>query len=216
MPGTITFNLACPRCTAQGTESPLKTTPGRPVYFCDKGHEWNDYEMLISENPQKLSHPLPQKPKPPQPGQTELRIVLHSKLRDLLQQRFGERLNPTAVGILTSMCEAGSFIVSQADVLRLRDHLGLKVRHSDELVGNVYAIRSERDQLRQKVEQLSSGTPQANPAQVASVQNGKVAITIGVDPEIYKKLQEKAAFRGQPVPQCLEETIAYAIANNWL
>lgn len=215
MSGVITHNIACPECILKKVEVPIRQTQGQFYYYCENGHRFHDTEQLMSLAPPALSRPLAKKVRPPDQNSVELRLSVPSKLKEILDQRFGERLSPTLVSVLIALCEPGAFIVRQEDVGRLSEQFGRPIKHGADIVGAAYELKSERNRLTGELERLQGASaPTATPG-VSASSNGKIPCMVNLDPEIVKLLSDKARFRGISMQELIEQTTDYGVRNGW-
>ena len=195
--------LACPFCIKDGKgEQPLFHAPGVYGAYCKTGgHLFRDTEDLMAMNPPKIK--IPQAPKGPNPGEVPETFQMSSKLRDALILRFGERLGPTANFILSELLNYGSFVVSEADAGRLKEHIG-EIRNSNELVGAVYEIRQKNIKLSADLETAQS------------TKGGGKGLNVELDINTLMQVAEKAKFNNVTIDQMAANIIETGVKNQWV
>ena len=204
-------DIACPTCFASGKMNPLVTGTGIFGYRCSMDHQFTDTETLLASNPPRI----PQAEKAPkiQPGTSEYVIRIPVGLIEVLGKRFGKRLDSSLGALLGVMCDPQSFVVVGDDAKRFQDILGIKVPSADTLVGAVYALKGERDQLRQQAEQKSG----AKTEEVQDEMDGDfVQTTIRIATETYVNVRDKAKFNGVRPSQYIQQILELAVKNCWL
>lgn len=208
-------NLACPTCLQGGVENPLLYAQGRFGYFCRENHIFSDTEELRGMKLQNLSRPQPETPKAPPAGSVEMRFMVPGKLRDYLQSRFeGARLNTAMNGILEALADDGTFIISSLDANRLKELFGQPITNSGSLVGNVYAMKAQRDEANGVVERMRTmgGGGGGNGSPKSALASG---VVVELDDGDIQKLSEKATFQGTTIPDLLKQTVKFGLENGW-
>lgn len=205
MADMIPTGLACPRCKAEGkTGHPLYNALGRYGSFCitNPDHIYRDMGELMAMNPDKVA--ITKQPKAPDPGVVAVTFQLSGKLRDGLMLRFGEKLGPTVSFILGSLLEFGSFIVSESDAIRMKEHIGEEVRNASDLVGKVYEMRQKVLQLQRDLDILQN------------TKGGGKGLNVDLGVDTLMAVGEKAKFNGMTIEQMAANIIETGLKNQWV
>lgn len=209
MADEIASGMGCPACwnNGSGVKSMLYARPGKFVYYCRTGHEYNDLGMLKALNPPSL--PIPQR-QTMQQGHETVQLSIPSDVKEALLKKYGtpERLSQTLGSLLRVLTENQCFIVNEEDIDRIEKELGQRPKTGQELFGLVY-------QKNQKIKELQSalGSPVATSQPVAAgVPEGKVLLDAQ---EFIDKARSIANFRNQPVEQVCQQTLKMAFDNGW-
>src|SRR6266702_4048872 len=134
--------MGCPDCRDQGLgDIPLENAHGEHDCHCRNGHKFVDTEALHARNPKTLPIKLPQAPKVPVAGLVTITLQVQSKLRDALNERFGERLSSSLPYVLGSMLDPGAFIITGADAANLSEKAGFKISNAQSLAGIIYSLK---------------------------------------------------------------------------
>ena len=194
-------DLGCPNCAVSGVQARVMDTGSG--YSCEKGHKFADTGELMAMQPPKM--PLPKKaPVRMLPGYVKMEICTPGNLKTAMEQRFGERIDATMVAIRTTLMDSGSFVMASEDVGQVAKYLGGKnVRHGGELVGEVFSIFQERNNLKEQIEKKDTTSF-----------NG--AIMVRPAPDALEALKKIAANQGKSVSQLATECLETATKNGWL
>lgn len=172
-------------------------------FRCSKGHVYNDTGELMAMQPPKM--PLPAKaPVIMLPGYVKTEIAIPGNLKTALESKFGVRLNATIVAILTTIMDPGAFVMSSEDVGQISKYFaGKNVRHGADLVGEIFSIYQERQNLKEQVEKKES----------VSFSGG---LMVRPSPETLAALKQIASTNGKSASQVAAECLETAVKNSWL
>lgn len=194
-------DLGCPQCATSGAHERLMDTGSG--YSCSKGHRYNDTSELLAAQPPKM--PLP--PKAPVrmlPGYVKTEIFIPGNLKTALDSKFGVRLDATIVAILTTLMDPGAFVMSSEDVDQVKKYFGGKsVRHGAELMGEIFSIYQERQNLKDQIERKES----------VSFSGG---LMVRPSKDTLDALKQIASTNGKTASQIAAECLENAIKNNWI
>jgi hypothetical protein len=205
MPEFIPTGLACPDCLRDGKgEQMLYNAIGVAGSFCRAAnHQFRDLAQLLAMRPPKIQ--IPQAPRQPNPGDVKISFQIPGKLNDALTLRFGPRLGSTVVFVLTALLEYGSFIVGEADALRMKEWLGEEVKNASHLVGLVYGLRQRLLQAESDLDRLQNlrgGT-------------GK-GLSVELPVEVLMAVADKAKFNNVAIEEMAAQIIETGIRNQWV
>lgn len=203
-------DILCPTCLATGISNLLQTGTGKYGLACGAGHVFTDTEELLAMNPKRIV--LPPKAPKIQPNTSEFVIRLPNGLIEVLGKRFGQKLNSSIAALLGVMIDPGAFVVVGEDAKRVSDLFGVKVGNADQFVGQLYNLKSDRDQWRQKAEAKGTGSTEALP----EMDGDFVQVTLRIGIDTFTIVRDKAKFNGLSSSQYIQQVLKMATDNNWL
>lgn len=204
MANAIPQNICCPLCLPE--ENPVLAMLGQQELFCNKGHK------LQRDNPglhpgKKLTNGLPQtKPTAPPAGSVEIKAAVPKEVKEKLEARFGQQTEATVAGVLRSIADADTFIVSSDDCARMETVIGTKPRSGSEVVGRLIAMQQELVELKERQQK-------SDPAPAPSASNGSIVLDLGVD--LMLQIEDKAKGVCMTPNALLEQVVAMANTNDW-
>lgn len=194
-------DFGCTQCAAKGIH--VRVMQNGTNFSCANGHIYNGTDELYASNPPKM--PLPAKaPVIMLPGYVKTEIAIPGNLKTALESKFGARLNATVVAILTAIMDPGAFVMSSEDVGQISKYFaGKSVRHGADLVGEIFSIYQERQNLKDQVEKKES----------VSFSGG---LMVRPSPETLAHLKQVASANGKSASQVAAECLETAVKNSWL
>lgn len=175
-----------------------------------KDHKWVDTEEFLAANPPKI--PVAQKVAARPPGHMEVKVFIPGAMRDILVNKFGDKLPATVEQLLRLLCEGKTVIFRGEDLERMEQLLGQKVGSAGELFGVMFAKVDDLRVAREELESLHQ-TRGAGKTEVAVTKPGDVVVNF--DRVRLQKMMGLAKARSQTIETFIEETMQMAMDNNW-
>src|ERR1700733_900309 len=121
------LEYSCPICKTQsGAKNQRMASDRQLVCTVNPNHAWSDTQAFLILKPTmdfKVSQIVSQ-----QIGQVEVKVLIPPRVKDALEQKWGNRYLPTVAGMLEVLADGEVLILSQSDVekLKLGEFLGSK------------------------------------------------------------------------------------------
>jgi hypothetical protein len=207
--------FACPMCLAAGKEVRLMQSAGKFGLYCSENaaHIFQDTEEFLASNPKKM--PLPKAAPRIQPGVEPFIVKIPTGLIEMLGKRFGQKLDVSVAALLGVMTDPEAFVVVVEDVKRLRDMFNTKIASADALVGNVYTLWMERNQLRTQVEQKSVVSSSGN-GSLPEMAGDFVQTTVRISTEAFAQINEKAKFNHMSFSEYVQQIVLTGVEKEWI
>lgn len=207
--------FACPTCLVAGVEVHLNYGPTGLTCPNNSAHIFQDTESFLESSPKKLE--MPKVAPKIQPGVESFVVKIPTGLIEMLGKRFGAKLDVSVGALLGVMTDPGAFVVVSEDVKRLAALFDVRVKSAEALVGCVYNLWSERNQLRQQIEQRSGGS--ASPASGGDLpeMNGDfVQTTVRIEVDAFTTIKDKAKFNNLSFSEYVQQILSLAVKNSWI
>ena len=207
--------FACPMCLASGKEVRLMQSAAKFGLYCSENsaHIFQDTEEFLASNPKKM--PLPKAAPRIQPGVEPFIVKIPTGLIEMLGKRFGQKLDASVAALLSVMTDPEAFVVVAEDVKRLRELFGSKIGSADALVGSVYSLWMERNQLRTQVEQKVPVSSSGN-GNLPEMSGDFVQTTVRINAEAFMTITEKAKFNHMSFSEYVQQVLSMAVENSWI
>jgi hypothetical protein len=207
-------DFACPICLAAGKKVRLNQGSGGISCPENSAHIFRDTEEFLVSNPVKM--PLPKAAPRIQPGVEPFTVNIQKGLIEMLGKRFGEKLEVSVGALLGVMTDPDAFVVVAEDVKRLRELLNVKLPSADVLVGSVYSLWMERNQLRSQLEQKGSVASSSGNGDLPEIDGDFVQTTVRINVDAFTVIREKAKFNGISFSEYVQQVLALAVQNSWI
>lgn len=207
--------FACPNCLAAGKKVRLLQSGGKFGLYCSENsaHIFQDTEEFLASNPVKM--PLPKAAPKIQPGMESFTVSIPSGLIEMLGKRFGSKLNVSVGALLGVMTDPEAFVVVSEDVKRLRELLNSKIPSAEVLVGCVYSLWMERNELRTRVEQKGPSSSTGN-GDLPEMNGDFVQTTVRINTDAFIAIKEKAKFNNMTFSEYVQQVLTMAVENSWV
>ncbi len=207
--------FACPMCLAAGKEVRLMQSAGKYGLYCSENsaHIFQDTEELLASKPKIL--PLPKAAPKIQPGVEPFIVKIPVGLIEMLGKRFGQKLDVSVAALLSVMTDPEAFVVVAEDVKRLRELFGSKIGSADALVGSVYSLWMERNQLKAQAEQKGAVSSSGN-GNLPEMNGDFVQTTVRINAEAFMTITEKAKFNHMSFSEYVQQVLSMAVENSWI
>lgn len=169
-------------------------------------HRWNDMDEFYNLNP-TLDFKQVQSRPAPQLNHTNLNVSIPVGTLNVLQSRYGDKLNSTIAGLLNIMAEGEVMVVSDTDVQRLGTMLNEKPKNSSHLVGMIFAMQSQIQEAKQIAETASKEVKAYE-----GMSPSTVLINLG---DQYNYALDRAKNDSLPLKLWLEKNARAALENAW-
>jgi hypothetical protein len=206
--------FACPICLASGKRIRLNQGSGGISCPENSAHIFRDTEEFLASNPEKM--PLPKTAPKIQPGVEPFTVNIPKGLIEMLAKRFGGKLEVSVGALLGVMTDPEAFVVVAEDVKRLRELLNTKLPSADILVGSVYNLWMERNQLRSQVEQKGSGASSSGKGDLPEMDGDFVQTTVRINTDAFTVIREKAKFNNISFSEYVQQVLTMAVENSWI
>jgi len=144
---------------------------------------------------------------PQQDNYTSMTIRLPIRLKQRLDEAYGEKVESTAVAILDQMAEGHALIIPEVDVQRIADKLGKRPENSSELYGMIFACKAEVDDMR-----VEKDAAVKDLKAYEGMAIGRVVVDLGSN---LSTAQAKASDAQLPLKIWVERMMANALENGW-
>jgi hypothetical protein len=207
--------FACPSCLAAGKEVRLMQSAGKFGLYCSENaaHIFSDTEEFLASNPKKM--PLPKAPPKVQAGVEPFIIKIPTGLIEMLGKRFGQKLDVSVAALLGVMTDPEAFVVVGEDVKRFREIFNVKIPSADALVGNVYNLWMERNQLRTQLDQKGAVVASVN-SDLPEMTGDFVQTTVRISTEGFMLINEKAKFNRMSFSEYVQQIVLMGVQNGWI
>lgn len=155
--------MLCPDCSAQSGRSVELIQGSDHRLQCPNGHRFDDMADLMARNPGRVQRPA--RVQPPPPTSCVVQFHTSANMKQALDNRFGERLEPTLEAICMQMLDPDAILVGGEEMKKIRGLARREVksaRHLDAFVSEVTReladTRAENDRLRHLL-RLTESTP---------------------------------------------------------
>jgi hypothetical protein len=175
-------------------------------FECERGHKYIDNEALMASNPLKVK--LAKPAEKVQEGSVSLQVMVHSQLRDRLQQRFGDKLNASVASLLQVFLDPNAFVVCGPDQDAVEKIFQEPVRNSIELISKVGKLSVERDDAKREAEDLKKKN-------VGGAPLSENAFKLTVEKEVADGIREKARQNGMSPAEFISSAVSVAVKNGW-
>jgi hypothetical protein len=203
----IKSEFSCPICKrASGALHQIIANAGELQCSGNSNHRWNDTQAFYNEGP--TMDFKPEMPKNlPQENHTPLTITVPIRLKETLEQMYGQKLSATCAAILSQMSEGRAMVIPDTDVERLKERLGKRPDNSGELVGLIYSLvcqtddaKSERDTAVKDLKAYEGLAP------------GRIVVDLG---DQYVTAQAKAKDAELPLKLWVERAVTGGLRDGW-
>lgn len=197
----VKLRYACPTCGAQ-----MQAENRLLVCSANRTHSWNDQMTFLNLNPQ-VKYEEAKPPVAPQPNHVKMEVTVPPRVKQGLEARFGDRASSTIAGVLGMLSEGDILIVPEADLQRMKEHLGKRPESAAELFGLVYNLSMELD-----TEKLIADEAKKDVAIYEGRNPGAVLLNMG---SLYSAVVEKARDQNETAKMFLERNLKMALENSW-
>jgi hypothetical protein len=208
---TIATGYSCPSCKREsGATNEILADNSRLTCSKVPAHVWNDVDEFMSTGPRiEFRHEM-EKPAP-QANHTSLNLSIPVSTLNVLQAKYGDKLNSTLAGLCQVLVEGEPMIISDTDVQRLSggECLGEKPKNGSHLVGLVFSLRLQVGEAKMAAEAATKDM-----AAFQGMAPGRVVIDLG---DQYAFAQQRAQAEEPPIPVSLwvQRGVRTAVENNW-
>lgn len=207
----IATGYSCPFCKREtGSTNEINADSGKLVCSKVGSHVWNDMEEFMSLGPRIDFRHAAERPAPQQ-NHTGLNLSLPVNTLNVLQNRYGDKLQSTIAGLCQVLAEGEVLVLSESDVERLGkgETLGEKPKNGSHLVGLVFALRQQVLEAKQTAEAASKDVQAFQ-----GMAPGRVVVDLG---EFYATAQQRAQAEEPPMPVAvfIQRCLKTGLENNW-
>lgn len=208
LPRNNDCGLECPRC---GNGVRLFTRAGEPGYHCLNGHKWMGQDELMNENPKKLEFKMtPAR----QEGHIKMPISVPQTLKELLEKKFGTRLEATIANVLDVLSGPKFMILTEEDLRQIEIHTGQEIKNPASIVGQIYASKDRAIQDEATIKTLRNSLQSRVARGGAAITDATMVLELG--DELANSVREKAESKGMSPDDYVRTAATLAVEGDWV